>query len=317
MMKTKVGRNDPCGSGKISVSKWLANAVVITVVGAATSLLAGCYEKTNAFNTRAVTGQVAFAEAVEISGVVASRAHPGVLWAHNDSGDTARLFALDANGTHLGAFHLSGVSAFDWEDIAIGEDPITGEEVIYIGDIGDNPGTRESVTVHKVIDPMVTAIHGVIPESAISSTTFTYPDQPRDAEALFIDPWSGELYILSKREARQVLYRVPENVSPGTVGVAEKLLVLPSPPAGSARGNIVAADISPDGYELIVKTYLQVLYWQREVGQGLIELLAQDPMIAPYVTELQGEAVTWDAEGTGYFSIPEGGNPVISYYGKK
>jgi len=303
---------------KIPASKWLTNAAVISVaIGLVISLLPGCYHKTNAFNTRMITGQVAFAEATEISGVVASRAHPGLLWAHNDSGDTARLLALDPTGAHLGEFHLDGVTAFDWEDITIGEDPATGQEVIYVGDIGDNPGTRESITVHKVMDPWDTAVDGVIPENAISSTTFTYPDQPRDAEALFIDPWSNELYILTKRESRQVLYRVPSDVPSGATGIAEKVLVLPAPPFGSVRDNIVAADLSPDGYEVIVKTYLQMLYWQRQDGQSLIELLAQEPMSAPYAVEKQGEAVAWDAEGLGYFSIPEGNSPTISYYGKK
>lgn len=295
---------------KISVFKWLIAAVAI-------SLLTGCYQKTNAFNTRMITGQVAFTEATEISGVVASRAHPGILWAHNDSGDSARLFALDSTGAHLGEFNLEGVTAFDWEDITIGEDPVTGKEVIYVGDIGDNPSTRESVTVHKVTDPWITAVDGVIPENAISSTTFTYPDQPRDAEALFIDPWSNELYILTKRESRQVVYRVPNDAPGGATGIAEKVLVLPTPPFGSVRDNIVAAGLSPDGNEMIVKTYLQMLYWQRQDGQSLIELLAQEPMSAPYAVEKQGEAVAWDAEGLGYFSIPEGSSPTISYYGKK
>ena len=60
-----------------------------------------------------------------------------------------------------------------------------------------------------------------------------------------------------------------------------------------------------------------MLYWQREDGQNLVELFAQNPMSAPYVVEKQGEAVTWDAEGLGYFSIPEGSSPIVSYYGKK
>ena len=34
----------------------------------------------------------------EASGIVASRKNPGVLWVHNDSGDTARLFALSYTG---------------------------------------------------------------------------------------------------------------------------------------------------------------------------------------------------------------------------
>ena len=308
-------QKDQLNARTISINK--ATIIKSLSIGLTIALLIGCYQKTDLFKPREITGQVAFTEATEISGAVASRAHPGLLWVHNDSGDTARLFALDATGAHLGVFHLEGISAFDWEDITIGEDPTTGEEVIYIGDIGDNPGTRESVTVHRVTDPWVTAIDGVVPPNVISSTTFTYPDQPRDAEALLLDPWSNELYVISKRETHQVLYQVPENTPPGEVGVAEKLLVLPTPPLGSVRDNIVAADISPDGYEVMVKTYLQMLYWKREDGQSLIELLTQEPMNAPYSVEKQGEAVAWDAEGLGYFSIPEGNNPTISYYGKK
>ena len=295
---------------KTTSIKWLSLSIAIAI-------LIGCYQKTDLFEARKITGKVQFSEATEISGIIASRAHPGVLWAHNDSGDTARLLALDSTGTHLGEFHLEGVEAVDWEDITIGQDPDTGDEIIYVGDIGDNPGTRSSVTIHKIIDPWITAVNGIIPANAITSTTIEYPDQPRDAEALFIDPWSNELYILTKRESRQVLYRVPNDVPSGSTGVAEIVLVLPTPPFGSVRDNIVAADISPDGYEVIVKTYLQMLYWQREDGQSLIELLAQDPMSAPYTMERQGEAVAWDAEGSGYFSIPEGSSPTISYYGKK
>ena len=32
----------------------------------------------------------------ELSGIVASRKHPGVFWAHNDSGNPLELFAIDA-----------------------------------------------------------------------------------------------------------------------------------------------------------------------------------------------------------------------------
>lgn len=286
-------------------------------VVAAISMLVGCYQKTDLFKAREVTGQVQFPEATEISGVVASRSHPGVLWVHNDSGDTARLIAVDAEGAHLGEFHLEGVDAEDWEDISIGEDPDTGIEVLYVGDFGDNDAIRPFVTIHKVLDPLETALEGVIPSSAITSINLSYPDQPRDAEALLLDPWDNELYILSKRESQQILYRVPGDIPEGTIGVAEKALVLPAPGFGKVRDNIVAADISPDGLEVIVKTYLQMLYWPRENGQSLVSLLEQEPFSAPYVIEKQGEAVAWNAEGTGYFSIPEGSNPTISFYGKK
>lgn len=290
---------------------------IIAVLYVLASSLVGCYQKIDTFSPRQITGRVDFSQAIEISGAVASRAHPGLLWVHNDSGDTARLFALNPSGAHLGEFHLEGIDATDWEDITISRDPNTGKEILYIGDIGDNNSTRASVTIHKVIDPWTTAINGVVPTRAISSTTFTYPDQPRDAEALLIDPWTHELYILTKREMNQILYRVPTDVPTGSIGIAEKIVTLPTPPIGSIRDHIVAADISPDGDEIIIKTYLQMLYWQRENHQSLADTLVKEPMSAPYAVERQGEAIAWDAEGLGYFSIPESNNPTISYYGKK
>src|SRR5467141_1797430 len=41
---------------------------------------------------------------VESSGVAVSRAYPGVLWTHNDSGDGPYLYATDVRGTNRGAF---------------------------------------------------------------------------------------------------------------------------------------------------------------------------------------------------------------------
>jgi len=284
--------------------------------------LDGCYQKTDLFENREITGRVEFVEATELSGLVASRTNPGALWAHNDSGDVARLLALDAAGAHLGEFYLEGVIAEDWEDIAIWQDPQSGEETLYVGDIGDNDGVRSSVTIYRVIDPWTKAVWSsattaVVPENVITSITVTYPDQPRDAEALLVDPWSNELYILSKRESRQVLYRVPIEDPFATELVAEKVLVLPSPGLGKVRDSIVAADIAADGSEIMVKTYLQMLYWQREEGQSLEEVLSQEPMMAPYVVEKQGEAVAWSVDDLGYFSIPEGSTPIISYYRRK
>ena len=69
----------------------------------------------------------------EASGLVASRSHPGVLWAHNDSGDDPRLYALTTSGRHLGVFTLDGAEARDWEDLAIGPGPEPGVDYLYAG----------------------------------------------------------------------------------------------------------------------------------------------------------------------------------------
>ena len=58
---------------------------------------------------------------------------------HNDSGDTARVFAIDRAGTTRAILSLPGVSAIDIEDIAIGPGPDEWRPYLYLGDIGVYP----------------------------------------------------------------------------------------------------------------------------------------------------------------------------------
>src|SRR5262249_7387635 len=91
----------------------------------------------------------------EASGLVASRAHSGVWWVHNDSGDSARVFAISSEGALLGTFQLAGASAQDWEDIALGPGPKSGVDYLYLGDIGDNGEARENIVVWRLEEPAV------------------------------------------------------------------------------------------------------------------------------------------------------------------
>ena len=54
----------------------------------------------------------------EISGLAASRQHPGVIWALNDSGDRAHVYALAPDGEVLATLWLRGARNIDWEDLA-------------------------------------------------------------------------------------------------------------------------------------------------------------------------------------------------------
>ena len=74
----------------------------------------------------------------EASGLVASRRYPGVFWVHNDSGDTARVFAMSTSGRHLAEVQLLGVEANDWEDMAIVAAPDGGPDRLVIADMGDS-----------------------------------------------------------------------------------------------------------------------------------------------------------------------------------
>ena len=80
----------------------------------------------------------------ESSGVAVGR---DVLWTHNDSGDSARFFALDRRCRTVGTFTVAGATATDWEDMA------RGAGALWFGDIGDNASTRAEIAVWRVPEP--------------------------------------------------------------------------------------------------------------------------------------------------------------------
>ena len=94
---------------------------------------------------------------VESSGVAVSRAYPGVLWTHNDSGDGPYLYATDLRGTDRGALLVPGAQAIDWEDMSLGPCPVAfrlqPRACVYLADSGDNMEFRPFVTIYAVPEP--------------------------------------------------------------------------------------------------------------------------------------------------------------------
>ena len=250
----------------------------------------------------------------EASGLDASVENPGVLWVHNDSGDTARAFAMNTAGDHLGIYNLTGLGATDWEDISLGPDPNTGDSYLYLGDIGDNNAVRSSIQIHRVLEPTVSASQSPVTVSLTGVETFTllYPDGPRDAETLMVDPLTGDIYIISKRDLQPRVYRAPFPQSSASPITLDYLGLLPwglSFPVGG--------DISPDGDEIIVRgaevfTHGASL-WTRSPGQSIWDALSGSPLAVPAPSEPQGEAIAFDADGDGYFTVSEGVNQPVYY----
>ncbi|UJR78198.1 hypothetical protein [Sandaracinus amylolyticus] len=261
------------------------------------------------------TGRVRNAALDEVSGIVASRAHPGVLWAHNDSGDGPRLFAIDAEaGASRGEWLLEGASARDWEDIAI--EVIEGApDRLWIGDVGDNGARngrvppRDSVIVLRVDEPEP------LPEQeaqeaarplAYQTIVLRYPDRPRDAEAIAIDPPSGDLFVLAKEDAGAsdvFVARAP--LADGETRTLERVAMI------QLASMITAADVSSDGHELIVRTYRDVAWWRRDRDEGWADALARPAILLPHAEEPQGEAIAFEARGAGFYTISEGDHPPI------
>jgi hypothetical protein len=262
--------------------------------------------------TRVPTGPVSDTALREISGINAGVRNPGIHWVHNDSGDMARVFAIDGNGVTKRAYTLSGASANDWEDIGVGAGPEPGVSYIYVADIGDNGTSRAEVSVYRVAEPAVTAGQAVT-LSGVDRLRLKYPDGAKDAEALIVDPETGELLIIQKKGAGGTVgvYHAPGNLAGGSTTTMTKVANL-ALAAGSTNA-VTSAAVSPDGRQIAVRTYGRVLLWGR--GTGTIwEALAATPCPGPQPPESQGEAIGFHPDGRAYVTVSEGTNQMLNNY---
>src|SRR5690349_5805225 len=144
----------------------------------------------------------------EASGVAFSARTPGVVWTHNDSKKPI-VFALSDKGAMLGTVHVTGAEIVNWEDIAVA--PCPGGSCLYIGDIGDNHASRSSIAIYRVPEPAPNA------KSTDQAEVMhaTYPNGPRDAEAIVVLP-KGDMFVITKGEdGPSYVYKFPTSFRNG------------------------------------------------------------------------------------------------------
>ena len=222
----------------------------------------------------------------EISGCAISRTSPGIVWVHNDSGDEARLYALEVATGRRVATYVLPVAAIDWEDMAYAP---SGD--LVVGDIGDNTAQRPEVLIHRVREPVV-AIGSAggseptppRPLDGVRTQHVTYPEGPQDAEALLVAP-DGTVEIITKALGR--VYRVPRGDGP-MVRVA----------AIGALGLITGADALADGSGVLVRTYLGVYLYPRRKGAAFDSVWKAKPVVLASPLLPQAEAVCADPGAT-------------------
>ena len=126
-----------------------------------------------------------------------------MLWAHNDSGGGAEVFAVGLDGSDQGRVELDGADAVDWEDIALVAGADGGPDRLLVADIGDNPGggarTTAPVRLYRVDEPAAPGPGATGSAGPVTSIDLTYADGPRDAEALLADPLTGDVFVVSKQ----------------------------------------------------------------------------------------------------------------------
>ncbi|MBM9537994.1 hypothetical protein [Desulfobulbus alkaliphilus] len=170
------------------------------------------------------------------------------LWTFNDSGGEPVLYAIDqSNGTVTQRVRVNNVHNHDWEDIT------RDDTYLYVGDFGNNAGTRTNLAVYKV--PLAALPKSGDAEVEAEIIRFRYPDQVSfapsrthnfDCEAMIA---AGDfLYLFSKNrgDLRTNLYRIPKK--PGN-WVAETLDNF------NSGGLVTGADFTKEHNEVILTGY--------------------------------------------------------------
>lgn len=279
------------------------------------SVLANC----PTFSDGVQVGTVESSLLTEISGIAASRKNANVLWAHNDSGDAARIYAMSLQGRHLGVYNLVGANATDWEDMAIGPGPVQGQDYIYVGDTGDNARQRTSVTVYRVAEPQVNATQEPVTVNldGVDALPMRYPDPAvYDCETLLVDPVSGDIFLVTRDRESQGVARVFRNPAPHTPGVMVTLELVATI---SLPLEVKGGDISPSGDAVLLRLHSfssaeDGYYWPRAAGTNLWEAFSGPACLVPLVEETQGEALAFAPDGLGYYTISEGASQPIYFY---
>jgi hypothetical protein len=175
----------------------------------------------------------------------------GFLWTHNDGGGKEAIYGIDTmTGKIERTVFLKGAKNFDWEDIA------KDDGYIYVGDFGNNSGTRRGFFVYKIAKGGVTSDKNEVFVQA-QQIGFTYADQESfkkqqhahnyDCEAFFA--FEDQLYLFTKNWADQKtrLYKMPKKLG---------MYHLQPEATFDAGGLVTGADISPEGDRVALIGYI-------------------------------------------------------------
>lgn len=246
----------------------------------------------------------------ETSGITPSHVKKDWYWLHNDSGDKARVFLANRSGEAKGCANFNE-EVFDCEDIAsgIGYQPGT---FVYLGDIGDNMAIRSQINIYVFEEnELLKAAQKNDKIKHYRKVTLQYPDGPRDAETLMIDPKDSLVYIVSKREKNVHVYTTTLKQLFTQAKITLQLrAVIP-------HTYLTSGDISADGSEVLLRNYDSLFYWKRKPNEPVYETVKSAPVLLPYRREKQGEAICFTTANDGFLTTSEGKHQPIYFYQRK
>ena len=185
---------------------------------------------------------------------------------------------------------------------------------------GDNYAKYEQCALHVVAEPDATQLDpakplGVLPAYTIN---FVYEDGPRDCEAVAVDVRERAVYLLTKRDRPNRLYRLPLTAAPSTqpavahrVGTAWEF---PQPDALQRLSPMLSISLAswptamnfmPDGSGALVLTYGALYFFPRHAGESWADALARAPTTLPPFSLPQAEALAITPDGVDIYVASE------------
>ena len=190
----------------------------------------------------------------ELSGL-ARVVNKNTFWAHNDGGNPAELFEIEASGKVVSKLELPQLKNTDWEDLAQDSD-----RNLYIADLGNNQNQRRDLQLYKV-NPEKPQNVETIQVRYTDQKMFPPPVNQRNFDCEAVAWHSGKLYLFSKNRSKTnrfvKMYSLPAQAGNYTLASQDSIY---------CNAMVTAADISPDGRTLALLTYGKVLLFDVSAG---------------------------------------------------
>lgn len=271
-------------------------------------------------------GKVTDTQINEVSGLVVGEKY---LWVHNDSGDGPFIYALEKTGEFAGKIEITNAFAKDWEDMT----SFFHENKRYflIGDTGDNKERKSSVTFYVIEEPS-----NFENREYLYSFTGSYGDLgPKDVEAMFVDPATNHLILVTK--GRDGYFHWLDSAFPLPNTPETKKNSTTSPPVHITFASLhssewheiplsnkdqsklrTSASVYPQkkqdgstGNWIVVRNYLSAQMWYQAPNQDLPTTLAQVACRIPLPMQPQGETLQFSVDGNALWTISEGTTPNV------
>lgn len=200
-------------------------------------------------------------ELIENSGIIF---YKNLLWTFNDNGGKNKIYGFNFSGEIKIEIEIDDAVNVDWEDIA------QDKKNIYIGDFGNNNGTRKNQTIYRIKKKDI----GKKEKQKLNSKeiSFDFVNQknfnfqgkntPFDCEAMV--ELDDNLYIFTKdwSDRTTTVYQIPRKKGKYKITPLENFNV---------SGLITGADISPDKKTLALigyKNYKPILWLFTDFSSG-------------------------------------------------